>query len=213
MAETLSVQLRETCGKRRNKRLRTQGRIPAVLYGHGEACVSLSIATSDLETAMRRGAKLLELKGDVNETALLRHVQWDTFAVDVLHVDFIRVSVGEHVDTTVAIELRGEAAGAKAGGIVEQVLHEVEIECPVTAIPEKITVRVTNLDVGQSILAKDLELPEGAKLLSNPETLVVHCVEAKVEEEEAAPAVAEGAEPEVIGRKPAEEDEGEAAEE
>lgn len=205
MADSLSVALRETTGKRRNKRLRASGQIPAVLYGHGEACVNLTIAKEALWSVIRHGGHLVELKGAVDDTALIREVQWDTFGSEVVHVDLNRVSATERVEIHVPIEIRGEAIGAKSGGVVVAVLHQLHIECPVLVIPDKFEVRVTLLELNKAIHASDIPLPEGATLLTDPHAIVVHCVEPKVEEEEAVPG--EGAEPEIIGRKKEEEGE------
>jgi len=98
------------------------------------------------------------------------------------------------------VELRGEAPGLKAGGVVKQLVHEVPIECEATAIPEKLYVSVNQLQLGQTITVGQLELPPGIVVFAAPDTVVVECVEAVEEVEEAAAAPAEG-EPEVIGRK------------
>ncbi len=124
-----------------------------------------------------------------------------------MHVDFTRVSEHEKVQVQVVLELRGEAPGMKAGGVVKQQIHDVEVECEATAIPDRLYVNINHLELGQSISIAQLELPPGIVVLGDPETLVVECVEPVVVEEE-APAAAE-AEPEVIGRKK-EEEEGEA---
>ena len=145
MAEVLNVAVREECGTRAVRRIRNAGHIPAVLYGHGQPNVNLSIPAKDVTTAIRHGSKLVDLQGGVNESALIRVVQWDAFGVDVLHLDLTRVSAGETVQVSVAVELRGEAPGARAGGLVEHLIHELEIECPVTAIPDKFELSVNDL--------------------------------------------------------------------
>src|SRR5436189_5414637 len=87
MAETLKVEKRKSFGKRNNERLRRAGRLPAVLYGHGEECVSLTLASDQFETSLRHGAKVVDLHGDAEGKALLQDVQWDVFYQQVLHVD------------------------------------------------------------------------------------------------------------------------------
>ncbi len=204
-AEVLNVTVRESLGKRNSRRLRRAGSIPAVLYGHGGESVSLTVSTDEFETATRHGAKLVALKGGVDESALVRIVQWDTFGRDVVHIDFFRVSAGETTQLNVAVELRGEAPGTKEGGIVSHALHEVSLTCPVMSIPEKLVVNINSLGLGESISAGDIELPEGAVLETDPGKLVVQCVEPVAELDEDAGADASGAEPEVIGRKAGEE--------
>lgn len=207
MADTLNVLSRNETGTARMRRLRQGGKIPAILYGHGEANVNLIISADELSAVIKHGGKLLTLRGDVADSALLRSVQWDTFGKEVLHVDLLRVSATEMVDTTVTIELRGTAVGISEGGVIEFITHEIDIECPAGSIPEKIQVSVVDLHLEDAIHASDVPLPEGAKLVTPREVVIVQCV-APMAEEEAAPPLAEGAvEPELIKKeKPAEED-------
>ena len=206
MAEQLLVQNREEHGKRRNRRMRKSGAIPAVLYGHGEAPVSLAVAADAFDAVLRHGARMVALTGAVEESALIREIQWDTWGGEVLHVDFTRVSAHEKVEVRVALELRGEAPGVRDGGSVEQLLHDVAIVCPAAKVPEKIEINVNALKIGDSITVADVELPRGATVLAAPEEVVVQCVEpVEIPEEE---EMAEAAEPEVIGEKKAEEESG-----
>ncbi len=200
MAETLNAKIRSQRGTRAARRMREQGMIPAVLYGHGQENVHLALAVDELRHIIQQGTKLVELKGDVAESALIREVQWDTFGTEVIHIDFTRVSAGERVETRLPVHLRGEAAGQRAGGIIEHVLHELEIECPVNSLPDRLEVNISGLNVGESLTAGEVPLPEGAKLLVDPSLLVVHCV-LPVEEGEAEPTAPEAGEPEIIGRK------------
>lgn len=204
MAE-LNVQLRETRGKRNARRLRNSGSIPAVLYGHGQETVALAISADGMEDVMRQGARLVNLVGAVREQAFLREVQWDTWGSRVLHVDFTRISEHEKVRVEVAVDLRGEAPGVKNGGVVTQHLPELAIECEVASIPEKLFVNINQLNLGDRILVKDLELPPTVSALIDPESIVVECHEPAEEGE--MEAAAEGAEPELIGRKAGEEEE------
>jgi large subunit ribosomal protein L25 len=203
MAEALKVELRKNRGTREARKLRREGKVPAVLYGHGEKAVSLAIGHDDLATVMRHHSRLVDLKGGANESALIRELQWDPYGVEVLHVDFARVSADERIEVQVSVELRGTAPGVNEGGVIEHLLHEVMVECLATAIPEKIQVRINQLNKGDSITIAQLEIPPGVKVLTDPEAIVVQCVEAAVEPE--AEVVTEAAEPEVIGRKPEEE--------
>jgi large subunit ribosomal protein L25 len=206
MAESLKVETRTSRGKRHARRMRLAGSVPAVLYGHGEQTISLSAPSEQVKAVIRHGARVVDLQGAVSEKAFIRDLQWDVYGMEVLHLDLTRVSADERVEVQVAVELRGEAPGVKDGGVVSQLLHEVEVECLVTAIPEKLSLNINELKLGDSLSAGDIALPAGATLLSDPEAIVVQCVEPKPEEEEAA-IVGEGAEPEIIGRKPEEEEE------
>jgi len=121
-----------------------------------------------------------------------------------LHVDFTRISAHEKVQVEVPVEMRGEAPGLKEGGVVEQLLHQVQLECEATAIPDKLQVNVNHLNVEESITVGQLEIPPGAVVHGDPDEVVVQCVVPLEVEEEEAPAEAV-AEPEVIGRKKEEE--------
>lgn len=199
MAERLQVELRHARGKRNNRRLRRAGSIPAVLYGHQKENLPLAVPAELLEALVHHGNRLVTLCGAVNESALIREVQWDTWATHILHVDFTRVTAHEKVQVQLPVELRGEAPGVKEGGVVEQLIHEVQIECPASAVPEKLDVNINQLNLNESITLADLELPEAAALLGDPMEPAVHCV-APVEVPEGV-EVAEPApgEPEVIG--------------
>src|SRR5690606_21134209 len=109
MTEVFNVTKRDESGRQANKRLRRNGHIPAVLYGHGEASVSLAVKRDEVAAALRHSGKVVDLRGEVTESALIREVQWDAFGIEVLHVDLVRVSAGETVDVTISLQLRGEA--------------------------------------------------------------------------------------------------------
>ena len=210
MAEQMLVELRDQRGKLNNRRLRRSGKIPAVLYGHGEENVCLDVSAETLSTALRHGSRLVDLTGAVNESAFIRDVQWDTWGTHVLHVDFTRISADEVVEVTLTIELRGEAPGVREGGVVDQLVHQVTIECPAGSIPEKIVVNINNLKLGDTIAVAALELPEGARVLGEPDIVAVQCVLPVEKPEELAAEAAPG-EPEIIGERKKEE--GEEAEE
>jgi large subunit ribosomal protein L25 len=205
MAEIFHVKSRDSRGKRNARKLRQTGRVPAVLYGHGEAPQSLSVDLGEVSLALRHGHRLVQLQGDITEQAFIRDLQWDIYGTEVLHVDLSRVSATDRVRVTVPVELRGEAVGTKEGGVLQHLLHELHIECLATAMPEKLQLNVHNLAVDGTLLASDVQLPAGVELLSDPHAIVAQCM-VPSDEEEAAPT-AEGAEPEVIGRKAAEEEE------
>ncbi|MCL2622270.1 MAG: 50S ribosomal protein L25 [Planctomycetaceae bacterium] len=197
---TLNVELREAHGKRFNRRLRASGKVPAILYGHKKKCVALSIPVEMIEAAIRHGNRFVQLSGAVREKALIKECQWDTWGKEVLHVDLTRVGEHEKIRVAVALELRGEAPGSKEGGVVRQQLHEIELECEAAAVPEKIEVNINHLELGQAIHVGSLTLPTGSVALTDAGLLVVSCAEA-VEKPEAEAVAADGAEPEVIGRK------------
>jgi len=200
MAEALNVKVRKSRGKREARRLRRSGAIPAVLYGHKEESVSLTIVADEIASVLRHGGRVVELKGPLSEKALIRELQWDVYGTGVIHVDLARVSEHERIEVKVPVELRGQAPGVKEGGIVELLVHEIEVECEALSIPDKLEVKVNDLHLGGELRAGALALPAGMKLLSDPELVLVHCVE-PVKEEEAGMGEGVPAEPEIIGRK------------
>jgi large subunit ribosomal protein L25 len=205
MAELLNVRLRDTRGKRNAKRDRLAGQLPAVLYGHGKETLSLMLSADEFQAALRHGARLVKLTGEAEEQAFIRQLQWDTWGTNVLHVDFTRVSEHEKLRVRVVVELRGEAPGLKAGGVVKQHVHEVDIECEATALPEKLFVNINHLELNGSITIAQINPPAGVVVEGEPETIVVECAE-PVEMLEPVAGAGE-AEPEIIGRKKEEEGE------
>jgi len=212
MSEALEVAAREQRGKLRNRRLRASGRLPAILYGHGEESVSLSICSDQLRASLRHGAKVVQLAGAVKCQALLKDIQWDTFQQQVLHVDLLRVDEKDRVKIEVPIFLRGEAPGTHEGGVIEHLLHHIEIETSPANIPEQLQANVNELHLGDSLAASQLSgLPEGATFVGSADTegvdmVVVQCVEPTVvptDEEMAAESAS--VEPEIIGQKKDEE--------
>ncbi|MCP4189956.1 MAG: 50S ribosomal protein L25 [Planctomycetaceae bacterium] len=203
--EVLNVSIRESRGTREARRMRAQGQTPAILYGHGEESVSLALSANELSTFLRHGGKVTKLEGAVSDNALVRDVQWDALGNEILHVDLTRVSLSEQVETAVGIDLRGEAPGVRSGGVIQHLLHEIQLKCPVHSIPDRLHVSVGTLELGNTITVSDLEIPEGAEVLADPSSVVVQCVEPTAESEEEA-TVADGAEPEVIGRKESDEE-------
>lgn len=168
-----------------------------MLYGHGESNVNLAIAKDAVNNVVRHGTKMLALTGAVQDTALLREVQWDAFGVEILHVDLARVSRDEAVEVTLPVELHGEAPGLGEGGQLKFTTHELTIRCPAGSIPEHLVVSVSSLHLGQSIHANEVQLPEGASMVTPSTVVVVQIAQPTAAGEELGGAASE---PEVIGR-------------
>jgi len=203
MSEVFHVSLREQTGSRNMHRLRRSGKVPAVLYGHGQPVLNLALGSDEVKALVRHGARVVDLEGAVAEKAFVRELQWDTWGREVLHLDLARVSADERVTVEVQIELKGDAQGVKDGGVLDFVTHSVEIECLVVAIPEKLILRVGGLKLDAHLNADAIELPQGATLVSDPTTTIVSCAKPMEVEEAGA---GDGAEPEVIGKKAGEDD-------
>ncbi len=203
---TMKATKRTQQGTHAARRLRKEGKVPGVMYGHGEGTQAVSLEKHDVEFALQHGERLLEVdvEGQI-QNALIKEVQYDTFGKEILHIDLTRVDLDERVELTVEIHLVGEPIGAKDGGVLQQVESELEIECAVRFIPDEIRHVVTDMKLNDRLYMKDLKLPEGATLLSDGTMLVASVSE--LAEEEAAAEGEETAEPEVIGAKPAEDEE------
>lgn len=209
MPAELKATRRSDTGTRKARALRKGGLIPAVIYGHGKECLSITLNEHEVKLAIQHGERLLEIDLDGRkEHTLIKEVQYDTFGHVVLHVDLTRVTLDQRVEVTVPIVLRGTPAGAADGGVLQLSASEVRVECLVTDIPEEIRLQVNELNIGDALHMSDLPLPAGSTLLDEPEatvcTVIVIAEEVEVPEEEAAEAPAE---PEVIGEKKEEEGE------
>jgi large subunit ribosomal protein L25 len=211
---TLKAARRGELGTHQVKRLRKSGRLPAIIYGHKEDPIPVTMDKHDLVEAIHHGSRLMELDVDGQaQNVLVKQVQYDAFGQEVVHVDFTRVRLDERVEVTVPLVLRGKLAATEEGGVVTQLVAALRIECLVTAIPEDVRFAIAALKIGDSVKAGQVQLPTGSKLLIDPETLVATV--SLVTEAEVAATPAEGAvaEPEVIGEKKEEAAEGaEAAE-
>ena len=206
MAEVFHVKLREQTGKRRMRRLRDErhraGRVCTVT---AKPAVNLAIGVDEVKALVRHGARVVDLEGAVNEKAFVRELQWDTFGIDVLHIDLTRVSADERVTVEVTVELQGRCRRARRkAASIDHVTHTVEIECLVIAIPEKVILRVGELKLDGHLNADKIELPEGVTLVTDAETVIATCAKPAEAAEAAVPATV--SEPEVIGRKAGEEE-------
>lgn len=189
----LSVSHREVSGSTACKRLRKEGKIPAVIYGKS-GNESISIIESDLRKLMRAtagSATLVEVtsgKGTAKLT-VIEKLQREPATGAFLHVDFHEVSADEEMHATLPVHTIGESIGAKAeNGILELVLHHIDVKCLPRNLPEFITVDISDLHVGHAIHLKSLPSIEGVTVLGDPETVVVSCSEPRKAEEETVEA-------------------------
>ncbi len=201
-AVVLKTEARQGKGSRDTARLRKAGRVPAVVYGHKEAIIPLSVCRTELASALRQHARTVQIVvGGKNETVMIQEVQRDYLNAEVTHVDFRRVSADERIRTTVEVELKGTPA-ASGGAALDQPLHKLHIECPALAIPESIRVKIDGLALGQAIHVKELDLPPGVKVLEDPDAVVVQVKLATiVVETPSIPGEGASNEPEVIKKE------------
>jgi len=211
----LAVAKRSVKGSTACRRLRRSGKIPGVVYGHQIDPLAIEVAWDSLAPVLKAGTRVVDLDVEGNvEKAMFRDIQWDTFGSEVNHIDFSRIDPNDRVEVEVPIVLKGTAPGVLAGGVLDFHLHSVTIECLAIAIPDNIPVKVADLQIEQAIHVRELELPPNTVVKNDPETVVVqvkHIVE--VVEPTAEGAAEPGpTEPEIVGRKVKEAEEGEAGE-
>jgi len=196
----LKVEIRQQTGSKAAAKVRKDGQIPAIVYGHKQEPVAISLDAHDFVEELHHGHRLMDVQiGKKPQKVIVKDLQYDHLGKDIIHADLMRVDVTETITVTVPIELKGIAKGTEEGGIIEEHTDHLEVECKVTDIPESIVVSVKDINVGNALHARDIELPDGLKLVSDPEMLMVTCslvAAAKTTEqlEEEAPVA-----PEVIG--------------
>jgi large subunit ribosomal protein L25 len=209
----LTAQKRTLIGRNAIKKIKTNGMVPGVIYGSNQEPVNLQINGRELLNLLSRASGeniLVELEiqdGSEKQSALamIQEVQHNPLQREILHVDFHAVSAHETISAEVPIETVGEAIGAKMhGGLLEHILRYLEVECLPGDLPQVIQVDVTNLDIGQSLHVRELNLPSGVEAITDAEQTVVAVVESRVEEEVVEPLVTPAA-PEVITAKKPEE--------
>lgn len=219
MKEVMSVATknRETRGTNKARRQRSEGLVPCIVYGHKQDPRHVTVSYDDLLGALRHHTRMMDLETAGNkERVILHDVQFDAFGMDIIHADFVRVAMDELIRIKVPVELRGKAAGETHGGVAEQLLTEVEVECLPGDIPDAIPYVVTSLEIGQSVAVSQLVAPAKTRITTDPNHIVVTVAAPKTEvAATAAPveaAAVAGVEPEVITRGKAEEgEEGEEA--
>lgn len=207
---TLKASVRETSGTKATAKLRQQGLLPAVVYGHKQDPVSVSVESRTFVSNLINGNRIMDLDIDgKTDTIMVKDVQYDYLGKDIIHADLMRVNLSEKVKVQVQIELRGTAPGTHEGGMIEELMNTLEVECTVRDIPEVLVVNIKELHLNQTIHAGEIELPAGIVLVTDPEAAVVACHEmaaaaSEAEGEEAVEGEA-SAEPEVITEKKDEE--------
>ncbi len=192
MAYELHAEIRKGTGKSVTRKLRAQGKIPAVMYGAGESTQPLTLDLHEVDTFLKRtrGESVvinLHVNGEVKQV-LPKEIQRDPVTGRVIHVDFLILHKGEKVTVEVPIVTVGESVGVKKGGVLEVILRSVEVRATPAQLPAHIEVDVSNLDLGDVVHVRDLPVPEGVEILEDPdEPVVTVLVPRGAEEEEAAP--------------------------
>jgi len=190
---SLSALKRDKTGKECAKKLRKQGLIPAVVYGHNFNPVSISVKANELESILHKykGETLLfnlEVQnGEVQKIqAILKDYQLHPVTDKIIHLDFVAIKEGEKISIDVPLEFIGRPVGLTKGGVLEVFMHTITVECLPSDIPDKIQIDISGLDLGDVLHVKDIKVPDGVKILDNPEETVVTIVAEGAEKEEAS---------------------------
>lgn len=222
MANTRPVlegEQRERTGTKYATRLRRQGKMPAVIYGHGQGTAHVALDAEAVHDALHEGAHLLDLNiaGGEAETVLIKDVQFDFLGDNVIHIDLARVDLSEEVTVNVPIDLEGEdaAPGLKEeGALLQQPTTDLEVRCRADQIPSKITVDISSLESNNAITVGDITLPEGVKAETDEDTVIATISIVSEEEmealDEATVDTGTSDEPEVITERHEDEEGGEA---
>jgi large subunit ribosomal protein L25 len=212
----IAAEPRTEFGKGAARRTRREGRVPAIIYGHGTDTRHITLPSHQLMMALKTPNVLIRIDGlpGGNQLALPKAVQRDPIRGSVEHLDLIMVRRGEKVTVDVPVHITGEVF---PGGLLDQQIIQVPVEAEATAIPQAIEIDVEGMEIGSAVHAGDLVLPAGATLAVEPETLVLHVLAAPTAEQmeaeigvEAAAAEEVPAVPEAVGAAPAEGGEAEA---
>jgi len=196
--KSINAELRSETKKNNCNRIRSDGFIPAVIYSHGKS-ESLKISKKDffklfkgnISESVIFDINITNKKDDSEMMAFVKDYQYNPVTGEIIHLDLFKVTKGEKIQTQVHIEISGSPKGVKLGGILEVENREIFIECLPMDLPEKISLNVNDLDIGQTIHAKDLNLGASVKLLSNPDAVICGVHLAKVVEEPVAEAAVE----------------------
>lgn len=219
MSFKIKAEKREVFGKNASRRLRKEGIVPVILYGSNEANVPLALEKEALLKILRSetGENTVFEVSFNSETrnAMIKDLQLDPVSDEIMHADLIQIAMDKVVKVSVPVVTVGDAVGVKTeGGFVDFITREVEIECLPQDIPEHIEIDISHLHLRQAFKIGDVDVPEGIKLISDPDSILVHIElpakeeEIEVEKEEEEEVISEEEEPEVIKKeKPAEEEE------
>src|SRR6056297_491177 len=210
---SIEVKKRDETGKGVARKLRRNGLIPGVVYGHNREPQALTVDPDDLKGKINSNAIIdLNIDGE-EETVMIKDFQKDVIKEAIIHVDFQQISMDETISITVPIKLVGDAPGVREGGVLQQLMRDVDIEVLPTNIPDEIELNIDDLTLSDSLEVGDLDIPEDVNVLNSPDDVIVTVVapSEEIEEEEEEELEEEFIEPEVIGEE--EEEEGEEGEE
>jgi len=207
----LIAKKRELQGSANMRRMRRAGTLPGVIYGEGKEGMAIQLDTHTFEQILHQHASEtmlveIDVEGEGVISALVKEVQHHPVSGDLIHVDLQKVIAGKPIQVEITLELVGEAAGVKAGGVLDHVMHSIAVECLPRNLVEAIEIDVSDMEIGTALHVSDLQLGADFKVLVDEEAIVASVAEPRVEVEEEEDVAATGAEPEVINEKKADED-------
>jgi len=205
----LKVEKREATGKGVARKLRASGLVPGVVYGKNIESQSIIIDPQDLLNRLSGNAIFdLDIAGVGKDTVMVKEVQKDPITGAIKHIDFLHISMDEKITVSVSIVLLGDAPGIKEGGVLQQMLREIEVECLPLDIPEKIEVDISGLEIGDSVSVSEIEVGDNFEIITPLEEVIVTVIlptEIVEDEDEEGEEEEEFVEPEVIGEESEEE--------
>lgn len=198
--ETLHAEKRSVKGTTASGKLRREGIVPAIVYGSKQDNYAIQVNSKQFFDIFKQQSSEnflvnLEIAGakEKNKLAFVQDIQMDALSGSLIHIDFRAVSENENIHASIPISLEGESIGVKGGGLLEHLLHSLEIECRPSDLPERITCNVEDLDIGDSIKISDIDIPDGVTSRMDEHVLVALVAQQRVAEEEVA-VETEGAE-------------------
>ncbi len=219
-AMKLSAQLRDGSGKGAARKLRRDGKIPAILYRRGEDGLSLVVSNDEFSNLLAKGQakasvirlKVKDGKESPERNVLIREIQTHPYKRDVYHIDLQEITMDQAITVKIPVKTVGESIGVEMGGIMEFKRRELEVTCLPGKIPDSIVIDITELDIGDSVHVESIVTPEGVTIPRDVNFTILTVVGAAPEEEEEVEEVEEeveeeGAEPEVIGKGKEEDEE------
>ncbi|GAA4076301.1 50S ribosomal protein L25/general stress protein Ctc [Amphibacillus indicireducens] len=205
MAVKLRAERRDDLTKSHTNQLRKKGFIPSVVYGNDKEAITVAVENIELLKTLRdegRNAVItLDIEQGESVEVMLHEYQMDPLRDEVIHADFYVVDMSQEMDVTVSIQLEGEPAGVREGGILQQPLYELQVRATPANIPDQITINVADLEIGDAISVSDLDKAEGYEVTEAPDTTIVTITAPQAEEALEPSEDGEFVEPELVDQK------------
>lgn len=191
MSNEIKLEQRTLSTNAAKKQLRAEGKIPAVVYGEDIKNATVTVEYKQMFSILRTNPNAvlqMDIPGQGKHPVMIGEIQRDPISRDILHIDFLQINVKNPIKVMVRVDIEGEAAGAREGGVLQVPLTELEVECLPHLIPTGIPVDVSELAIGDSVLVSDLKLPEGVEAVTAPEEVIASVLapQAEVTEDEDA---------------------------